>query len=96
MEMLIVDSAESVIQKRKSEPYSADQNEWHVTISGKMNIFNFQQGTGLECVFYIRVCVWGWGVGLGERERGSSWEVLVLPVIFIKPGPVNALFNAYL
>ena len=35
--MLIVDSAESIIQKRKSEPYSADQNGSQVTILGKMN-----------------------------------------------------------
>ena len=30
--MLIVDSAKSIIQKRKSEPYSADQNGRQVTI----------------------------------------------------------------
>ena len=45
--MLIVDSAESIIQKRKSEPYSADQNEWHITILGKMNIFNFGHRVGV-------------------------------------------------
>ena len=56
---------------------------------GKMilNIFNFQQGTGLESVLGEVVCVFarGWGARGGGRMK-SSWEVLVLSVIFIKPG----------
>ena len=84
METLIVDSAESITQKRKSGPYFADQNEWHVTILGKMNIINFGHRVG------VRIGVSGAGWGGGRME--SSWEVLVLPVIFITPGKRAILF----
>ena len=52
-----------------------------------LNIFNFQQGTGLESVLgeVVCVCARGWG-GAGGGRMKSSWEVLVLSVIFIKPG----------
>ena len=57
---------------------------------GKMilNIFNFQQGTGLESVLgeVVCVCARGLGGGGGGGRMKSSWEVLVLSVIFIKPG----------
>ena len=70
MKLLIVDSAESIIQKRKLEPYSADQNEWHLTILGKMNIINFQQGTRLECVLGEMGGVVGGGSG---EVAGTVW-----------------------
>ena len=67
--MLIVDSAESIKQKRKSVPYFADQNEWHVTIlQGTVNIFNF----GLKFIFgeVVYVCVY---VCVGGGEVAGKW-----------------------
>ena len=57
------------------------------TILDKMNIFNFGHR--------VRVCIGvsgEGGGGLGGGRMESSWEVLVLPVIFITPGKRAILF----
>ena len=64
--MLIVDSAESIIQKRKSEPSSADQMS---------DIYDPRQDEYIQ--FWpqgLSVC-WGkWGRGVGIWEAGG-WKV---------------------
>ena len=62
--MLIEDNVESIIQERKSEPFSADQYECHITISGKMNIFSFDHRVG--------VCIGG---GRGGGGGGGEWKM---------------------
>ena len=54
-----------------------------------MNIFNLGLRIGV-CIGVSGEGGGGWGLGGGRME--SSWEVLVLPVIFITPGKRALLF----
>ena len=78
MEMLIIDIAERIIQKRKSSLALLNKRVTCDCLRQDEYIQFWPQG------WSVVVCVWD-----GGRERRmmeSGWEVLVLPVIFITPG----------